>query len=230
MFANLLTGLRNPDLEQQLGNDLDQMMQRAAGVVVSGGEFFWGKPVSQESRLGLYGKAELVADLHSSLRNLLIVHAELPTSTDRAHFLGLVTLIREVERLVERGKDLVEIARITTYPLPDDDVVRELRQLRRSVESMLEEVPQVLSANDVRRAQHVDQLGRDNIRRLQEVIGRTAAGDVCAGHAVAIGLGSRVYSRVQRQLLNIVSSITTPLHLVNFYDESTPDKPPESVR
>lgn len=229
MFNHLLGILRNPDLERQLGSEFEIMMQRATAVVVEGGEYFWGKPVTQDLRLGLYGRAELVVDLHSSLRNLLVVHAPLPTSTDRSHFLGLITLIREVERLVERGKNLVELARIGSYPLPDDDVVRELRQLRRSVETLLVEVPELLRSNDVRRAQQVDKVGRDAIRRYEEVIGRVATGDYTAAQAISLGMGARIYSRAQKQLLNIVSSITTPLHLVDFFDERPAGAPLDTV-
>jgi hypothetical protein len=46
-----------------------------------------------------------------------------------------------------------------------------------------------------------------------------------------IGLGAHTYSRIQRQLMNIVSSLVTPLHLVDFYEErGVDDQEPPSVR
>jgi hypothetical protein len=208
------------------------MMDDAMALVLTGGEFFWGKEVTQEGRLKLYGKAEEVADRHRAIRNLMIVHSPLATSTDRAHFLGMINLIREVERLVERAKNLVELARMSNAPLPDDDVVRELRMLRRAVEAQLADVPAAVKASDVHRAQQLEEQGRLAIQRLDLVVERTAKGAYSSAHAIQVGLGARVYARIQRQLLNIVQSLITPLHLVDFFEERGPEDsaPPPSVR
>ena len=223
MFADLLGILRNPELEGNLATELAEMMDDATALVIEGGQYFWGKELSQEDRLKLYGKAEVVADRHRAIRNLMVVHSPLATSTDRAHFLGMINLIREVERLAERAKNLVELARMGQC-LPDDDLVRELRQLRRAVEAQLEEVPRTVKQNDARAAQRLEQRGRETISRLDAVVERLASsGDYLAAHAVMVSLGSQTYARIQRQLLNIVQTLITPLHLVDFYDERAPE-------
>jgi len=231
VFADLLGILRNRELENKLAVDLAQMIDDATALVVTGGEFFWGTEVTQEGRLKLYGTAEEVADRHRAIRNLLIVHSPLATSTDRAHFLGMINLIREVERLVERAKNLVELARMGGTPLPDDDLVRQLRLLRRAVESQLADVPQTVRNNDARRAQHLEDQGRQTIQQLDQIVERAAKSDYSPAHAIQIGLGARVYARIQRQLLNIVQSLITPLHLVDFFEERGPEQsaPPPSV-
>lgn len=228
VFSELWRIVRNKEIEAKLAADFDRMFTDAAALVVEGGQYFWGKEVTHEGRLGLYGKAETVADLHRYIRNLVIVHSPLSTSTDRAYFLGIINLIREVERLVERAKNLVEMARIRQAPLEDDDLVRELRQIRRSIEDMLGDVPSVLRESDVVRAQKLDELGRENIRRLDSVTERAARSPYTADHAISVGLGATTYARIQRQLLNIMSSLVTPLHLVDFYEERQADGPPES--
>ncbi|MBN2197201.1 MAG: hypothetical protein JW751_30635 [Polyangiaceae bacterium] len=231
IFADLLGTLRNRELEEQIAADLQVMMEEATVLVVEGGAYYWGKAMSPEDRLRLYGKAEVVADTHRAIRNLLVVHSPLPTSTDRAHFLGMVNLIREVERLVERAKNLVEMARLVPAPLPDDDVVREFRQIRRGIEAQLHDVPEAVKHNDVRRAQAVEEGGREAIARLGLVTERVSVGRYEAGVAIKIGLGAHTYSRIQRQLMNIVSSLVTPIHLVDFYEErSAVDNEPPSVR
>lgn len=232
MFSDLLGILRNRELEVKLAIDLQKMMDDATALVVEGGEYFWGAELTQEKRLKVYGKAELVADAHRSIRNLLIVHSPLATSTDRAHFLGIINLIREVERLVERAKNLVELARMGQVPLPDDDVVRELRQLRRAVESQLTDVPETVKTNNAHKAQVLETRGRETIQRLDFVVERAAKGDYRAPHALMVGLGAGLYARIQRQLLNIVQTLITPLHLVDFFEERGPDEsaPPPSVR
>lgn len=231
IFADLLGTLRNRELEEHLAADLQVMMDQATALVVEGGAYYWGKAMSPEDRLRLYGKAEVVADSHRAIRNLLVVHSPLPTSTDRAHFLGMINLIREVERLVERAKNLVELSRMVPAPLPDDDVVREFRQIRRGIEEQLQEVTAVVQNNDVRRAQLVEERGREAIARLDLVVERTSVGRYSPGIVLKIGLGAHTYSRIQRQLMNIVSSLVTPLHLVDFYEErGVDDQDPPSVR
>ncbi len=232
MFTDLLGILRNSELENKLAADLAQMIDDATALVVTGGEFFWGKEVTQEGRLKLYGAAEEVADRHRAIRNLFLVHSPLATSTDRAHFLGMINLIREVERLVERAKNLVELARMGGASLPDDDLVRELRVLRRAVEAQLSDVPAAVKANDARRAQQLEEQGRQTIQRLDLVVERAAQSDYSAAHAIQVGLGARAYARIQRQLLNVVQSLITPLHLVDFFEERGPDEsvPPPGVR
>lgn len=231
IFADLLGTLRNRELEEHLAADLQVMMEQATALVVEGGAYYWGKTMSPEDRLRLYGKAEVVADTHRAIRNLLVVHSPLPTSTDRAHFLGMINLFREVERLVERAKNLVELTRMVPAPLPDDDVVREFRQIRRGIEEQLQEVCAVVQNNDVRQAQLVETRGREAIARLDLVVERTSVGRYSPGIVLKIGLGAHTYSRIQRQLMNIVSSLVTPLHLVDFYEErGVDDQDPPSVR
>ncbi len=231
IFADLLGTLRNRELEEHLAADLQVMMEQATALVVEGGSHYWGKAMSPEDRLRLYGKAEVVADTHRAIRNLLVVHSPLPTSTDRAHFLGMINLIREVERLVERAKNLVELTRMVPAPLPDDDVVREFRQIRRGIEEQLREVCAVVQNNDVRQAQLVETRGREAIARLDLVVERTSVGRYSPGVVLKIGLGAHTYSRIQRQLMNVVSSLVTPLHLVDFYEErGVDDQDPPSVR
>jgi hypothetical protein len=116
-------------------------------------------------------------------------------------------------------------------PLPDDDVVREFRQIRRGIESQLEDVPRIVEAADVRQAQAVEEHGREAIARLGLVIERLAVGGHTSGVVVKVGLGAHAYSRIQRQLMNLVSSLVTPLHLVDFYEErGVDDEVPPSVR
>ena len=223
MFADLLGILRNRELENKLDVDLACMMDEATALVVKGGEFFWGKEVTPEGRLKLYGKAEEVADQHRAIRNLLIIHSPLATSTDRAHFLGMINLIREVERLVERAKNLVELARMGDSPLPDNDLVRELRALRLRIEEQLTDVPRTVKSNDVHRAQKLEEQGRRTIQRLDLVVEQAASSAESGAHAIQIGLGAQTYARIQRQLLNIVQSLITPLHLVDFFEERGPE-------
>lgn len=231
IFADLLGTLRNPELEGRLAADLQEMMEQATGLVVEGGSYYWGREMSPEDRLRVYGKAEVVADTHRAIRNLLVVHSPLPTSTDRAHFLGMINLIREVERLVERAKNLVELVRLVPDVLPDDDVVREFRQLRRGVEAQLHDVPEAVKHNDVRAAQLAEERGRENIALLGLVIERISVGQYAPGTTWKIGMGAHTYSRIQRQLMNLVSSLVTPLHLVDFYEERTAGEvQPPSVR
>lgn len=228
VFSNILQILRNSALEGQIDADIARMVALARESVIEAGRYFWGVPLSPEDRLRLHGKAEAIADLEHLVRNLMLVHLPLSTSTDRAHFLGLVNLLREVERLGERAKNLVDIARMTQYPLPADDLVNELASLRDSIERMLDEVPTVLAGPDVGAAQRLTNQGRDNMRRCEEVIQATAASHYGASHAVTVALGARTYSRIQRQLLNLLSSVIIPLHSVDFYEERPPDDQPPS--
>jgi phosphate uptake regulator len=230
VFSNILQILRNGELEGQIGSDIGRMVTLARESVIEAGKFFWGQPLTVEDRLKLHGKAEAISDIEHTIRNLMLVHLPLGTSTDRAHFLGLVNLLREIERLGERAKNLVDIARLGRYPLPKDGLVAELETIRDSIERMLIDVPQVLAGPDVKAAQRLTELGRDNMRRCEEVIQGLAASNYAADQAVSLALGSRIYARIQRQLLNLLSSVIIPLHMVDFFEErGADDQAPSSA-
>jgi phosphate uptake regulator len=230
VFSNILQILRNSELEDQIGADIDRMVTLARESVIEAGKYFWGQPLTVEGRLKLHGKAEAISDIEHIIRNLMLVHLPLTTSTDRAHFLGLVNLLRGIERLGERAKNLVDIARLGRFPLPDDALVKDLSSLRDSIEAMLRDVPQVLAGPDVAAAQRLSERGRDNMRRCEDVIQGVAGGSYDAAHAVTLAMGSRVYSRIQRQLLNLLSSVIIPLHSVDFFEErGADDQAPSSA-
>ncbi|MFC1641611.1 hypothetical protein ACFL5O_02820 [Myxococcota bacterium] len=228
MFSNILQILRNGQLEDQIAGDIDSMISLARQSVMAAGEFFWGKHMSDEDRIRLCGQAEAIAETERMVRNLMLVHLPLTTSTDRAHFLGLINLLREIERLGERAKNLVEIARLGSYPLPTDERVTELRALSASMEKMLCDVPNVLCGPDIKTAQRLTEIGRENMRKAESLIESIAHSDYQACHAVVLALGVRSYARIQRQVLNVLSSVIIPLHCVDFCEERAPEEQPPS--
>ena len=77
----------------------------------------------------------------------------------------------------------------------------------------------------------IEEAAKQAIARLDLVVERTSVGRYSPGIVLKVGLGAHTYSRIQRQLMNIVSSLVTPLHLVDFYEErGVDDQEPPSVR
>jgi hypothetical protein len=82
VFSNILQILRNGELEGQIGADIGRMVTLARESVIEAGKFFWGQPLTVEDRLKLHGKAEAISDIEHIIRNLMLVHLPLATSTD----------------------------------------------------------------------------------------------------------------------------------------------------
>ena len=189
-------------------------------MTLSAGEMYFGKQVTPAERTNLYQLDVQVNMLERNIRKQVVVHLSVrEQACDLSYALLLMTLVKDLERIGDYCKNLSEVLEIQSEPFPDDEIVRELQEIRREVEATFRVLSQVLSTSDHDQALHFIQRSRDIAHRCDALLTTISHSGHDAATATALVLGTRYYKRIGGHVLNLLTSIVMPLHKVDYYDE-----------
>ena len=170
-------------------------------------------------RTRIYEQDIQVNQLERNIRKQVVAHLSFKGNVlDMPYCLVLMSVVKDVERLGDYAKNLIEVAEI--HPgLKDDDIKRELLEIRHGVEEAFESISDVFATSDQERALQLIRQGRDIAHRCDALILRIASGQCEARTTTAQVLGTRYYKRIGGHVLNVLSSVVMPLHKIDYYDK-----------
>ena len=219
MFQELLGLFRSGSCLHAMRDSFAEMLALTYQMTLSAGEMYFGKHVTPEERTRLYQRDVQVNMLERSIRKRLVVHLTVhETRCDVSYALLLMTLVKDLERIGDYCKNLSEVVDLQPEPLPDGEIVRELRDIRKGVEDAFHALSQILSTSDRDQALHFIQRGREIAHRCDALI-TTISHSEHDATTTALVLGTRHYKRIGGHVLNLLTSSVMPLHKVDYYDE-----------
>ena len=219
VFKELLRVLSGEDPARNLMGEFLEMRTLAAELVVTASRYYWDPPCPTDERKRIYKQDIKINKAERSIRKQMVALLADSTTLDQAHFLILMSIAKDVERVGDYAKNLIEAAELTDESLPDDENVRQLADIWKIVESMLEEVGPAVENSDAGLAEELNTRGRATIQRCDKLLARIAESDYSAGVAVKLVLGTRYYKRICGHLLNVSSSVIMPFHKLDYFDE-----------
>ena len=220
MLSALMNLFRSDDPLASIASDFTRMMRVTYEMALTAGEVFSAGVARPGTRQSLYEVDIEVNRLQRSVRKRLVAHLSMRgNERDVPHCLALMSLVKDVERLGDYAKNLAEIVDLHSGPLPDDDITRELREIRKVIESLFAESVEVFAVYDRERALSLVQQGRDITRRCDVLLERIARSTHDTSTTTALVLGSRYYKRIAAHVLNVLSAVVMPLHKLDYYDE-----------
>ena len=228
MLRELISILRSSDPLGQMGKRFFEMLGIAKELTLRAGEIVFEGRSSPEDRTWVYKQDVKVNKLERQIRKQVIAHLSLSgNNLDLPYCLLLVSLVKDVERVGDYAKNLTEIGEFFPGPLPDDELVSELRQIREGVESAFAGLAQVLDQSDQEGALNLIHEGTAMAHRCDMLVTKAAKSSYDASTTAAVVLATRYYKRIGGHVLNILSSVVMPLHKIDYYDE---DSVPEEFR
>ena len=226
MLRELLSIFRKDQPLEHMGDEFAQMLKLTYEMTIEAGGIYFGTqaPVP-EGRTSVYRKDVHVNKLQRKIRKQVIAHLSLQSNAASLPYcLLLMSVVKDVERLGDYAKNLAEIRELHPDPLPEDDIVAELKEIRRGVEESFAASDEVFTTSDHERAVGLIQQGRDVTHRCDALVATVARSGYDAGTATAVVLGARFYKRIAAHVLNVLSSVVMPLHKLDYYDEKLLDE------
>jgi len=220
MLRALLGILRTHDPLVSVGEEFHRMLMLTQEMTTAAGGVAFDGNASPETRTQIYERDVEVNKLERSIRKQVVAHLSISeTKTDVPYCLLLVSLVKDVERLGDYAKNLSEVIEIYPAPLPDDEIVRELGEIRSGVEAAFRSASAIfLSSNREQALQMIEQ-GRDIAHRCDVLIPRIGRAGYDGELTAVLVLISRFYKRIGGHVLNVLSSVVMPLHKIDYYDE-----------
>lgn len=220
MLREILSVFRTDDEVSRMKSTFLEALKLSHELTEVAGVHFFERPPSHEDVVAVHERDVELNKLQRRLRKQVIAHVTLSSSRrDAQHALMWMSLIKDVERIGDYSKNLVEVYELGGSPLPDDEVAAELRGIREVAEEVSRAAGAVMERSDSARAQELIRRGRESKRRCDPLVRRIAQGPYDAGTTTTLVLGTRFYKRIQSHLQNVLTSVVMPLHKLDYYDE-----------
>lgn len=221
MLRELLSIFRTGSVPvTEMGREFTRMLRLALENTLAAGEIYFSKTTTPEQRSRIYEQDVDINKLERAIRKRVVAHLSLPGNRlDVPYCLLLMSLVKDVERIGDYAKNLSEVVDIHPEPLPESDILRELREIRRGIEAAFKAAAEVFESSDRERALELIAKGRDTAHRCEVLLERIARSSYGADVTTAFVLGIRYYKRIGGHVLNVLSSVVMPLHKVDYYDE-----------
>jgi phosphate uptake regulator len=224
MLRELLSIFRSDRPLAAMGRNFAEMLQITYQMTLQAGDIFFGQSVAPDERTQIYKQDVQVNRLERTIRRQVIAHLSLDNPASLPYCLLLMSLVKDVERLGDYAKNLSEAGELHPDPLPEDEIVGELREIRAGVEAAFAVTAEVFAASDRERALALIREGRDLTHRCDALVAWVARSEYNAATATSVALGARFYKRIGAHVLNILSSVVMPLHKLDYYDEDEIEK------
>ena len=220
MLRELLSIFRSEKPLRAMGDKFTEMVNLTYTMTLDAGEIFFRMESAPEERTRIYKADVQVNKLERAIRKQVIAHLSITGNTPSLPYcLLLMSLVKDVERIGDYAKNLAEAPEFNHAQLPDDEIVTELREIRKGVESAFAVTAEVFQSSDRERALQLIRQGRDLTHRCEALIARISRSDYPANLTTTTVLASRYYKRIGAHALNILSSVVMPLHKLDYYDE-----------
>jgi len=183
MLRELLSIFRSEKPLAAMGENFSEMLQITYQMTVQAGDIYFGKSVAPDERTQIYKRDVQVNRLERAIRRQVIAHLSLDNSPSLPYCLLLMSLVKDAERIGDYAKNLLEAGELHPNPLPDDEIVGELREIRAGVEAAFAVTAEVFALSDRERAHALIREGRDLNHRCDSIVTWVAQSDYDAASA-----------------------------------------------
>ena len=223
MIKELLSIFTGRGALDAVSQDFSEMLGLTREMILEASQVYWGQPQTPEERTRLYERDVRVNKLERSIRKRIVSHLSIAVSPNRniPYCLVLMSIVKDVERLGDYAKNLLEAGDLFEEELPDDGLVGELREIRRTVEHTIGQMEEVWKISDKERALQLTREGRSVSKRCDDLLRKLAGAEYSTRNAVSLALGIRFYKRINGHVLNVMSSAIMPVHKLDYFDEDS---------
>jgi phosphate transport system protein len=224
---------------QEAAAEFSRMLTLAANMVRRSSQVYWGAYLSpQESDVFHQSDAD-VDRLQREVRKRLMRHFSSVSRTggggDASRGLTLMSLVKDVERLGDYSKNLLEVHDMSgrgAGDIPEDGVGARLRRVAEFAVQLFCEIGGVFAEQRRDRALQLLLQGAEQKRACDEIVYDVARTVHDVGVAVDLTLAARYYKRMVGHGCNLLSSLLVPVHRLDQFESSRENdsvRPPPSV-
>ena len=163
-----------------------------------------------------------INDAEQDLRGQLVVHVSVQGSGDIGEVLGLILLIKKIERIGDQAKNILYLAEdgADLSEAPDHD---QLIGYRRTISEMLGEAADIIAAGDEDGAASLRERSNALQVEIQDHIRDLMHSDEPGHQVVPRAILYRYWKRIVANIAGVVTTATEPLQHQGYEDGGTVD-------
>jgi phosphate transport system protein len=218
-FKELFSVFKSARPIDSASKDFARMLALAQEMVLEASAVYWGRAYSARERTALYRKDVEVNKLQRRVRKQLVAHVTNTECRHVAYAMLIMSLAKDVERIGDYAKNLVELVDMGSEGLPEDENTRELAQIRDATEELVRSAADVFLESEEDAATELTIEGRNTAKRCDKLISSIAEANYEGATTVVLALGARFYKRIGGHVLNLLSGVIMPLHKLDYFDD-----------
>ncbi len=220
MFRELLSLFGPQDRYSELHGSFMEAFRVAAEVFTIAHAAVWSGDVSEATGKRLRGRDATVNAKERELRKALVRHLSVQQGLDILFSLRLMSLVKDVERIGDYGKNLFEVGELRQGEFDDCEVRDDLRRLGDEVCVHVLKAIEIFDASDESAAVAGVSEGRALAERGESLVGRAVSHQGSPNSAACFALMARHYKRTASHTMNVLTGLTMPIHALDYFDES----------
>lgn len=197
-------GLLNQALEElkQMFDYDERMFEAAVGVLFEG----------KELKIDIYKEDKKINRLEMSIRKKILEHLSINPSQDVAASLLLLGVSRDVERIGDYCKNIIELSYIYKKTLEGGRHIYKLIKIEQKIQEMFDLTKKAFNNDDKKAARkamdmHLNEITYELSKMLEDVLKDKK---INTKKAVIAVLCSRYLKRISAHLMGIASSVVSP--------------------
>lgn len=164
-----------------------------------------------------------VNQLERLIRRELVVHESVQAGVDTPAVLVYMSIVKDVERLGDYAKNLLDLARDGANFGSLEDA-HDWRRLTEDVSGHMDRVGQVFLARGEAQARLLLAPTSQLLQFFDRKVSALVRGDDTAPQAVARALAYRYLKRIVAHLMNVLSAVVMPVDKLDYFDEDPEDR------
>lgn len=165
---------------------------------------------------------ERINEAEQDLRGQLVVHVSVQGSGDIGEVLGLILLIKKIERIGDQNKNILYLAE-DGADLSEAHDLETLVEYRRTISEMLGQAADVIAAGDEDGAASLRERSNALQIELQDHIRELMHSDEPGREVVPRAILYRYWKRIVANIAGVVTTATEPLQHQGYEEDGTVD-------
>ena len=219
MIKEILAFWRHHSLLSEAVDEFHEMLDSLNDMFKSTMDFIWNYEEGKTGR-EIHKRDRRINKTERRIRMRLVEQLSINPEGSANQCLVLMSIAKDAERIGDYCKNLLEVVEHYGKPFEDSRDVEELKDIEKEVLELLGMTTECLKAESVELAKSVHTKQRDLGRRCEAFILQfysNQRSDVPA--AVSYVLIARFFKRVIKHLGNIASSVSMPVHKLDYFDK-----------
>lgn len=217
MLRELLALFGGGQPERTIASDLERMINHSVELLTAAGDAFLQRSSEPVTADQVRRSDKAINRLERRLRKEAFLEALGDSrNTSLAFCLSLVNVVKDVERIGDYAKDLVVLVEMTGPISMTSDRAHELERSVGEIERFAQELAGVMREGDQVKAVRLIERGKDIRRDVAQIQFDLLTERQTQIRAAADTLAAQYYLRVVGHVLNVLSTLVTPIHRMDY--------------
>ncbi len=218
MFKSIFQAWSEQAFTQKVVEDFISMLERSEKMMSYAFDVLLQEKKGKKFNKKIYGKDQKINLTEREIRKQILLHVKSNPSCNLAACLGLISIVKDAERLGDYVKNLFELKDLDKNNIDKKATFRKLYDLKgEELLTLFGTVRKAFRNSDKKLAEEAINTGRDIAKSYDDLIETVAdSNEYTVPEAGATTLGARYLKRIALHLTNIVSSVTNPFDELDY--------------